>query len=85
MRTRILGKHIKDCAAMRNYRNKTWSTPWAYFTPSGVYADKLGRKRSLGGEPWMLAICNDIDCPAKIMVNETDILKSLPVGKAKKR
>ena len=78
LRTKLLEKHRAGCTAQRNTRGHVWPTPWAYFGDS-EYRDSIGRV--LGdhrGERWIRLRCNDINCPAIIIVAEVDLLSLLP-------
>ena len=77
MRTRILQKHKKGCSAMGAVARGVWKSPWGLFQESkAYYGDSIGRRR--GYRRWIVAICNAVDCPARIAVNEGDIMDELP-------
>jgi hypothetical protein len=78
LRTKLLVPHCDDCTAQRYTRAHVWPTPWAYFGDS-EYRDSIGRTtKDYRGERWIRLGCNDISCPALIVVAEVDLLTMLP-------
>lgn len=79
MRTKILGKHRKDCYALASVKSGDWDTPWA-FLETTEYRDRAGRRQSkrFVGNRWWRVRCNDPDCSAEIAVEEDSILVLLP-------
>lgn len=86
VRYRKIDKHRKGCYSVESVGNKTWSKAWF------ILGDKLedskheprylgnkdGYKLKRGGEYWLVAMCNDPNCKARIAVPENDILKLVP-------
>lgn len=80
---RMIGKHVKDCDAVRARNEGFWKTEWACFEEI-LRLDKRGARK--GYYEWMRISCNDPRCDAKILVRIDDILEivSTPVkGKSK--
>lgn len=78
MNYKIIGKHNKDCHALKNAQDSFWNTPWAYFDDQqSYYGDSLGRHKN-GHKRWLVAICNNTECHAKIIVREDSMLEKLP-------
>lgn len=75
---KVLRGHSRDCFAIKNVRNGTWPTPWAYVQPHGDYRDSLGRARKSGGRRWIRIGCNCQHCPALVIVDELTLLRMLP-------
>lgn len=77
---RVLTGHSKDCYAIKNTRNGSWSTPWAYMSEPIEYRDAIGRRCKSGHYRWLHVRCNCTHCPAWGIVRENDILEMLPHG-----
>lgn len=75
-KSKILTPHRQGCHAVRYVDSGNWTTPWAYLYES-EYRDALGRSHPNGRSRWWRARCNDIDCKAEIVINETSILENL--------
>lgn len=78
LRSRVLRPHSADCYAIKNARQRTWPTPWAYVLEHADYRDSLGRARKNGGRRWIRIGCNCTGCPALIVVDELSLLEMLP-------
>lgn len=75
---KVLRSHSRDCYAIKNVRNQSWSTPWAYVQREADYRDSLGRLRKGGGRRWIRIGCNCTNCAALIVVEESTLLEMLP-------
>lgn len=75
IKTKQIGKHSKDCYAIKQFNDGVWDTPWA-FLEEAVYLDKSGGKRG-GICRWWIAPCNCRGCKAVLMVREEDIFKAI--------
>lgn len=76
IKSKLLTPHKKDCAAVRAVETDRWKTPWASLETQEK-RDAIGRVRESGYRRWWLVRCNDSDCPAEIVIDETSILESL--------
>lgn len=87
MKTKVIGKHSEDCYAIRNFKNGTWSTPWAFITDEVTSGRKNAPVAKNGHDRWVYAICNCTTCSAKIAIRERDILDliSKPVRERKRK
>lgn len=84
MKTRIFQKHARDCHALVMVARGALTTAWSLIeddqgfraNAAGVvsYTDRTNPYR------WLIAICEDSDCPARIAIREQDILEALPLG-----
>jgi len=72
IRKRIVGKHRPGCRAVREQNEGRWKTPWSLIHKT-KFLNVLGYGK--GYHLWAEFGCNDIQCNAKLLVNEEDILK----------
>ena len=80
LKFKVLRGHSRGCYAIKNFRARAWSTPWAYVQREADYRDSLGRLRKTGGVRWLRIGCNCTECVALIAVNETSFLEMLAHG-----
>lgn len=73
IRKRIAVKHRPGCLALKTRNEGRWKTPWATIkTTRFLNVNGCGK----GWHLWAEFGCNDIACPAKLLVREEDILKA---------
>lgn len=78
MKIKFLAAHVEDCYAIKNFRDKSWSTPWTFCRPESKFGSKVTPLRQ-GSRIWIIGCCNCTYCPAKIAVLE-ESLGQMPPG-----
>jgi hypothetical protein len=73
IRKRHIGKHAKDCYALRMFMAGKWDSPWA--CPEMVFRNKRGYKGH-GYTTWILYKCNSPDCKAQLLLHSDDVLNA---------
>lgn len=81
---RIVGKHTKDCYAIKNAHEGTWTSPWCEYSDGSEFRDKRGSTRR-GTTVWIRFRCNCTQCPAVAWVKAKDITSMIPLGETKQR
>jgi hypothetical protein len=76
---KVVGKHIKDCFAVKNVRKGIWNTQWgpiAYGKHGApvVTTERRYGKKGVAFKYWVRFICNCGGCPAELHVESDFIL-----------
>ena len=77
---KIVGLHIAECAEMRSVKNGTRNTCWGP-TAWGEYGEPIittERRYGKNGRvfiSWLVFVCNDTECPARLHVRIDAILE----------
>ena len=80
---KVVGKHIKDCFAVKNRRSGQWPTEWGPIA-YGRYGDPIVcterryGKKGVRFRYWLRFICNCGGCPAELHVDSEFILQAAP-------
>jgi len=77
IKTKLIGKHHKDCYAIKNYNEGKWDTPWAYIMDGRTYGTKVAPIHKKGNSPWIYVRCNCTHCDAKLAVLSNSLLIKL--------
>ena len=73
IKSRLLIKHTKNCAALKHYKEGLWITPW--WSPNKtIYRDSIGRHTQHGSRSWTVFECNSTECDAELIVLTDSIL-----------
>lgn len=81
---RIVGKHAKDCYAIKNANAGIWESPWCEYPDGSESRDKRGSSRR-GHTVWIRFLCNCTQCPAVAWIKAKDITMMMPKGEVKQR
>lgn len=78
---KVVGKHLKDCFAVKNVRSGVWNTQWgpiAYgkYGEPVVTTERRYGKRGHVFRHWVRFICNCTGCPAELHVEAAFILEA---------
>jgi hypothetical protein len=76
IRTKLLIKHRVGCAAVRAVRDGQWGTPWSSCDSDGVWRDARGGHCG-NSHHWLRVRCNDADCPAKLLIHDSDVMNAV--------
>ena len=80
VKSKIIEPHVEDCYAVQNTEKGIWSTPWAIFKGVVNYGTNHSPFDKRGDSVrWILAVCNNTQCSAKVAVVEKDLLNKLVV------
>lgn len=76
-----VGKHRKDCFAVKAVRERDWKTPWGPIAwgDHGEPVVKTWRRYGKNGRKlltWVRFVCNHSGCPAELHVESEFILNS---------
>jgi hypothetical protein len=78
---KVVGKHRKDCWAIKNRKNGTWPTEWgpiaygAHGEPVRSTERRYG-KRGRMFKYWLVFVCNCVGCPAQLHIEDKFILEA---------
>ena len=80
MKTLQKKPHKYGCFAVEEVRRGFWKSPWAY--PELFFANKFGNetKTGRGTKSWVKVKCNDPSCPAYLLVDNDELMATLPHG-----
>ena len=76
---KVVGKHHKNCCAVKNEKSGYWNTCWGPIA-YGKHGDPIVRtdrrygKYGLKSTYWLRYVCNDTNCPAELHVDAESIL-----------
>jgi hypothetical protein len=79
---KVVGKHIKGCAAVREEKAGRWSTCWGPVA-WGEYGQPIVRtmrrygKTGRAMKTWLRYVCNDPDCKAELHVDTDYIVEGV--------
>jgi len=71
-RIKVVGKHVKDCDAVRLSRSGDWDTCWGPVALQRRYG-KHGRVF----HTWLRFVCNDTACKAELHVEVNEVFRLL--------
>jgi hypothetical protein len=76
---KVVGKHLKDCFAIKNRRKGTWPTEWGPiqygdYGPATVTTERRYGKNGRVYRHWLVFVCNCTGCPARLHVEADFIL-----------
>lgn len=79
---KVVGKHLKDCFAVKNVREGVWNTQWgpvayAEYGPPLITTKRRYGKNGWAFKHWLVFICNCHGCPARLHVETEFILDSV--------
>lgn len=94
IRTIARPAHRPGCFAVAQYEKGSWPTPWACQAyqggPFGIgeegrfYGTPAGHVKKRNNVRWLVFICNDPQCRARLLVREDDLLEHLTEQEAGK-
>ena len=79
---KVVGKHLKDCFAVKNERSGFWNTQWGPvqygdYGPSTVSTERRYGKKGRVFKTWLVFVCNCAGCPARLHVDADFILAAV--------
>jgi hypothetical protein len=80
----VIVKHRRGCRALASAERGDWDRPWGpppwrvEHGPSTLWLTKTGRKspKRRGEVMWIVFMCNDTQCPARLVVQLDAILRA---------
>lgn len=79
---KVVGKHIKDCFAVKNRRTGFWATEWGPIAYGERGAAVITTRRRYGKNGvafrhWLRFVCNCVGCPAELHIEKDFILEAV--------
>lgn len=76
IQTKLVTEHMEGCDAVAAVLRGDWDTPW-WLPGETEYRDSIGRKVKHAYHRWLVAECNDPECPGRLLIHEGAMLAAV--------
>ena len=86
IRTIVRPAHSPKCGAVESVANGYWSNPWGPldFDEPSFYGTIAGNRKQRNNVKWLVFMCNDPGCRARLLVRSDDLLDYLSAQERQK-